>query len=239
MRLPAAGVRVHQFFERSVCVGRSRSVRYCRVAPGASPRRCRRWLWRCRSAGCSRRRRENPPPPSTSRRPTARDRAMPDAALPSSLWWRGFRSKELTDLIEEALTSNLDIAAAVARIVQADAQARIAGAPLLPTIDLSRRHPLARLAATGSSRHGGRAAAPTHDLQRVAQRELRDRLLGQEPRAAARRRGDRGGEPLRPRSGGAHHGRHRRQCLFPGAGRAATGCASRATISPPPRACSS
>ena len=46
----------------------------------------------------------------------------PDAALPSVDWWRGFRSKQLTDLIEEALTSNLDIAAAVARIVQADAQ---------------------------------------------------------------------------------------------------------------------
>jgi outer membrane protein, multidrug efflux system len=61
----------------------------------------------------------------------------PDRALPSVLWWRGFRSKELTDLVEEALTSNLDIAAAVARIVQADAQSRIAGAPLLPALDFN------------------------------------------------------------------------------------------------------
>jgi NodT family efflux transporter outer membrane factor (OMF) lipoprotein len=60
-----------------------------------------------------------------------------DAALPSVLWWRGFRSKQLTDLIEEALTSNLDIQAAVARIVQADAQSRIAGAPLLPAVDFN------------------------------------------------------------------------------------------------------
>jgi multidrug efflux system outer membrane protein len=60
-----------------------------------------------------------------------------DAALPSVVWWRGFRSKELTDLIEEALTSNFDVAAAVARIVQADAQSRIAGAPLLPVVDLN------------------------------------------------------------------------------------------------------
>ena len=30
----------------------------------------------------------------------------PDAALPSVVWWRGFRSKELTDLVEESLTSN-------------------------------------------------------------------------------------------------------------------------------------
>src|ERR1700750_200340 len=47
---------------------------------------------------------------------------QPDAALPSVVWWRGFGSKELTDLIEEALTSNFDIAAAVARIVPADAE---------------------------------------------------------------------------------------------------------------------
>ena len=59
----------------------------------------------------------------------------PDAAVPSVQWWRGFRSKELSDLIEESLTSNFDIAAAVARIVQADAQSRIAGAPLLPIVD--------------------------------------------------------------------------------------------------------
>src|SRR5579862_370250 len=58
----------------------------------------------------------------------------PDVALPSVEWWRGFRSKQLTDLIEESLTSNLDIAAAVARIVQADATSRVAGAPLLPAV---------------------------------------------------------------------------------------------------------
>jgi len=58
----------------------------------------------------------------------------PDAALPTPDWWRSFRSKQLTELVEESLTSNLDIAAAIARIVQADAQARVAGAPLLPTL---------------------------------------------------------------------------------------------------------
>jgi NodT family efflux transporter outer membrane factor (OMF) lipoprotein len=60
----------------------------------------------------------------------------PDRALPHTLWWRGFRSAELTALVEESITSNLDIAAAVARIVQADAQARVAGAALLPIVDL-------------------------------------------------------------------------------------------------------
>ncbi|MGP2490537.1 efflux transporter outer membrane subunit [Mesorhizobium sp. PUT5] len=58
----------------------------------------------------------------------------PDAAVPALDWWQGFRSKELTGLIEQAQISNLDIAVAVAQIIQADAQAGIAGAPLLPSL---------------------------------------------------------------------------------------------------------
>ena len=63
----------------------------------------------------------------------------PHAALPAPDWWRGFRSRELTLFVERAYLDNLDIAAAVARIEQADANTRIAGAPLLPslTADLS------------------------------------------------------------------------------------------------------
>ena len=60
--------------------------------------------------------------------------AAAQAVLPPLDWWTKFRSRELTALIEEARTNNLDIAAAIARIVQADAQARITGAPLLPLI---------------------------------------------------------------------------------------------------------
>lgn len=59
-----------------------------------------------------------------------------EAALPKLDWWRGFRSRELTDIVEQSLDSNLDIAAAIARIVQADAQSRISGAALLPDIGL-------------------------------------------------------------------------------------------------------
>ena len=66
-----------------------------------------------------------------------RNAAAAEAALPKVDWWRGFRSKELTEIVEQARAANLDIAAAVARIVQADAQARIAGAPLLPNFGLN------------------------------------------------------------------------------------------------------
>ncbi len=61
----------------------------------------------------------------------------PEAATPGLDWWRSFRSRELTSLMEEALAANFDIAVAIAQITQADAQVRIAGAPLLPTIDLN------------------------------------------------------------------------------------------------------
>jgi NodT family efflux transporter outer membrane factor (OMF) lipoprotein len=59
------------------------------------------------------------------------------AALPSLDWWTKFRSRELTALMEEARANNLDIAAAIARIVQADAQARVTGAALLPVVDFN------------------------------------------------------------------------------------------------------
>src|SRR5262249_29536414 len=57
-----------------------------------------------------------------------------DAALPALDWWRGFRSHELSTLMDSAQIRNLDIAVAVAQIVQADAQVGISGAPLLPTV---------------------------------------------------------------------------------------------------------
>jgi outer membrane protein, multidrug efflux system len=58
----------------------------------------------------------------------------PDRALPALDWWRGFRSSELTSLMEESQIYNLDIAVAIAQIVQADAQVGVSGAPLLPSI---------------------------------------------------------------------------------------------------------
>src|SRR6478735_6352599 len=60
-----------------------------------------------------------------------------EAAVPPIDWWRSFRSRELTEVIEAAREGNLDIAAAVARIVQADANARITGAALLPVVDFN------------------------------------------------------------------------------------------------------
>jgi outer membrane protein, multidrug efflux system len=57
-----------------------------------------------------------------------------DAAVPIVDWWRGFKSRELTSLMDAAQIHNLDIAVAIAQIVQADAQVGVLGAPLLPTL---------------------------------------------------------------------------------------------------------
>ncbi|MBB4367695.1 NodT family efflux transporter outer membrane factor (OMF) lipoprotein [Bradyrhizobium sp. cir1] len=79
-------------------------------------------------------------------------------APPSLDWWRGFRSNELTQLMEEAQTVNLDIAAAVSRIVQADAQARQAGAALLPSLSGGGSETYSRTSGSSSSglTNGGR-----------------------------------------------------------------------------------
>ena len=76
----------------------------------------------------------------------------PQDAPPTLDWWRGFRSKELTGLMEEAQTVNLDIAAATARFKQADAQARITGAVLLPALQLNGSETYSR--TSGSSQSG-------------------------------------------------------------------------------------
>jgi len=81
----------------------------------------------------------------------------PKGALPAPDWWRGFRSGELTMLVERAYLANLDIAAAVARIEQADAQSRIAGAPLLPLIG----------ASGNASQSGSGATSPAHSYSAV------------------------------------------------------------------------
>ncbi len=66
-------------------------------------------------------------------------------------WWRGFGSSELTSLMEEAQRVNLDIAAAVARFIQADALARQTGAALLPSLSGNGQETYSRTSGASSS----------------------------------------------------------------------------------------
>lgn len=62
--------------------------------------------------------------------------AGPDAAAVTSTWWSSFGSAELHSLIGQALQGSPDLAIATERVLQAEAQVRIAGASLFPTLDL-------------------------------------------------------------------------------------------------------
>ena len=83
----------------------------------------------------------------------------PDAHLPAVDWWRGYKSSELTSLMDAAQIYNLDIAVAIAQIVQADAQVGVQGAPLLPSVTGTSTAEQSRSAvgslATGSGGIGG------------------------------------------------------------------------------------
>lgn len=67
-------------------------------------------------------------------------KAAPEAGgaeWPAADWWRRFESPALDAYVRQAQLNNTDIGAAAARVLQADARVRIAGAPLLPTLDAS------------------------------------------------------------------------------------------------------
>jgi outer membrane protein, multidrug efflux system len=88
----------------------------------------------------------------------------PDAAVPALDWWRGFRSAELTALMEAAQIYNLDIAVAIAQIVQADAQVGVSGAPLFPSVTgtaTAEREHFGSAASSAGSGVGGGAGGST------------------------------------------------------------------------------
>ena len=81
-------------------------------------------------------RRPDSPLSQTWQAPGSGDGAAGPPIWPAADWWHGFGSARLDELIARAQSSNDDLAAAIARVQEADAQLRIAGAPLLPSLDL-------------------------------------------------------------------------------------------------------
>lgn len=82
-----------------------------------------------------------------------RTEAAPEAPPVSADWAKAFNSRELVTLVDEARAANFDIAAAAERIVQADAEARIAAAPLYPTIGGTTNATRALVPGTIRSKH--------------------------------------------------------------------------------------
>jgi multidrug efflux system outer membrane protein len=75
--------------------------------------------------------------------------ANPSPVWPDAGWWQGCSSPQLNDLIAEAERNNDDLAGAVARVQEADAQVRIAGAPLFPSLDFGADGTRERAQVTG------------------------------------------------------------------------------------------
>lgn len=75
-------------------------------------------------------------------------------------WWREFDDPELEALVTEALQANLDLAAAQARLREARARRRLAGAELAPSVEVS-----GSAARTRSSGESG--AGATRELYRA------------------------------------------------------------------------
>lgn len=78
--------------------------------------------------------------------------AAQDNVWPGRDWWRQFGSARLDELMVRASAANFDLAAATARVRQADAQLGIAGASLLPSLSAE---------AGGTRARASRAASTT------------------------------------------------------------------------------
>jgi NodT family efflux transporter outer membrane factor (OMF) lipoprotein len=74
-------------------------------------------------------------PPEQQQVPAAFEAASATAQWPAQEWYRDFGSEELNALIDAAVKANTDLEAARARVTQADARARQAGAAILPSVD--------------------------------------------------------------------------------------------------------
>ncbi|CAK9890388.1 MULTISPECIES: efflux transporter outer membrane subunit [Pseudomonas] len=75
-----------------------------------------------------------PAPQSGLQAPSQWQGQAATSVLPQENWWQQFSSPTLDQLIEQARRNSFDLAAAAARVRQAQASAVIAGAPLLPDV---------------------------------------------------------------------------------------------------------
>jgi multidrug efflux system outer membrane protein len=91
---------------------------------------------------------------------------------PAVDWWHTFESSQLDELITQAQRANFDLAAAVARIRQADAQTRIAGAALLPSVALGTDVSRDRQPARTSSIRGSNTTSTLQEASISASYEL-------------------------------------------------------------------
>ncbi len=83
---------------------------------------------------------EAPPAQQQAALPVAKkweDGRQSDPRLVDDGWLSNFQDRQLPQLVEEALRNNRDLRGSAAKVAEAEARARKAGASLLPTVDLA------------------------------------------------------------------------------------------------------
>lgn len=110
--------------------------------------------------------------------------AAPDI-WPDREWWRGFGSRELDTLIAQAVESNRNLRAAVARIRQAEAQAKIAGADLYPALSAGGSASRAKRAARNPSSTSSSSARGTTTYQGTLTASYQVDLFGENSATAS------------------------------------------------------
>lgn len=83
-------------------------------------------------SGCSL---STPVPQSSVQAPPQWNTEADRLVWPEAQWWNEYQQPQLSELIAQARTGNLDLASAATRLLQADAQLRQSGASLLPQLD--------------------------------------------------------------------------------------------------------
>lgn len=129
-------------------------IRASAMSPSKWPRAVRAFLagaLGCGISGCTL---ESGNPPLNPPLPTAFETPAQAGApvWPAADWWRGFNNNELNGLVADAQRANPDLGAAAARVLQADAQVRVAGATLIPLLDFSADVNRSRSAQLGGNR---------------------------------------------------------------------------------------
>ena len=104
---------------------------------------------------------------------------------PAAEWWHGFGSAKLDELMTEARRANDDLAGDIARVQEADAQARIAGAALLPTLDAQATAARERAQVTGQGARVFNAFSPQLNASYELDFWGKNRALRDAARAAA------------------------------------------------------
>ncbi len=109
-------------------------------------------------------------PPATPPRFAEGSGAAP--GWPDPVWWQGFGSAELDRLVADGLAANTDLAAATGRLAQGDAQVRIAGARLLPSLEADFGGSRARTSSAARPTGGGALFTESYDASLTAAWEV-------------------------------------------------------------------